>query len=121
METTTERSSGKRESNMDQCIDDCLACFQECMSCIPHCLSQGGKHVEPSHIKLMMACAEMCNVSAKLMQLQSEFAFEHCQLCAKICDACADSCSKIDPDDSMMQRCAEMCRQCADSCRKMAH
>lgn len=107
--------------NMEQCIRDCIACYQECTSCLAHCLSLGGPHVERKHITLMMECAEMCNMSATLMQLQGQFSYEHCQLCAKVCDACAESCSSIDPDDSMMLRCADTCRKCAESCRSMSH
>lgn len=107
--------------NMEQCIRDCLACYEECTSCLPHCLAQGGKHAEQKHLILMMECAQMCETSARFMQLKGQFAYEHCQLCAKICDACAESCSKVDLNDSMMQKCAEVCRKCADSCRSMAH
>lgn len=108
-------------NSMDQCIQDCLACYQECLSCIPHCLTQGGKHAETKHITLMMECAEMCNMSASFMQLKGQFAYEHCQLCANVCEACEASCRSVDPNDSMMQRCADACRKCADSCRSMAH
>ncbi len=113
-----EQSKG---SNMDQCLRDCIACYQECMGCIPHCLAQGGEHTEQKHLTLMMECAQVCNVSATLMQLGGKFAYEHCQLCAKICEACEESCRSVDPNDSMMQRCADQCRRCADSCRSMAH
>jgi hypothetical protein len=108
-------------NSMEQCIRDCLACYQECLSCIPHCLGQGGKHAEQKHITLMMECSEMCNMSASLMKMQGQFAYEHCQLCAKVCDACEASCRSVDPNDSMMQKCADACRKCADSCRNMAH
>lgn len=109
------------DSSMEQCIRDCLACYEECMSCIPHCLTQGGNHADPKHIKLMMDCAEACEMSARMMLRKSDFHFEHCAFCAKICDACADSCEAVDPNDSMMQKCAELCRKCAESCRSMAH
>lgn len=115
------RGGANLNSSIEQCIEDCLACYQECTRCIPHCLAQGGKHVEPQHITLMMECAELCNASATLMQLQGQFAHEHCQVCARACDACADSCEAIDPDDAMMSSCAETCRQCAESCRSMTH
>lgn len=118
MHGSTTQTTG---NNMEQCIRDCLSCYQECTSCIPHCLSLGGKHVEEKHITLMMECAEICKLSATVMQLKGEFAYEFCQLCARVCDACADSCSSIDPNDSMMQKCAEACRKCAESCRSMAH
>lgn len=122
MQTSNQSTQSNQSGiNMEQCIRDCLACYQECTSCIPHCLSQGRPHAEQKHITLMMECAQMCNMSATLMQLKGQFSYEHCQLCAKVCDACADSCSSIDPNDSMMQRCADMCRKCAESCRSMAH
>lgn len=121
METTQRESESQRGNSMEECIRDCIACYQECLSCVPHCLSLGGKHAEQKHISLMLECAQMCNLSASLMQLKSQFSFEHCQLCARVCDACAESCSSIDPNDSMMMKCADMCRRCADSCRNMAH
>jgi hypothetical protein len=114
------KTRGAGNESMEQCIRDCLACYQECMTCIPHCLSIGGKHSEHRHITLMMECAQLCNMSATLMQLQSEFSAELCQLCARVCDACAESCASIDSEDEMMKRCAEMCRRCAQSCRQMA-
>lgn len=117
-----QESTGKFSGNsMEQCIADCIACYKECTSCISHCLSQGGKHAEQKHITLMMECAQMCNMSATIMQLKGQFAHEHCQLCAKVCDACEESCRSMGENDSMMQKCADMCRKCADSCRNMAH
>lgn len=119
METSIQ--SNQSGMNMEQCIRDCVACYQECTSCISHCLSLGGAHSEQKHITLMMECAQICNMSATLMQLKAQFSYEHCQLCAKVCDACAESCGSLDPNDSMMQRCADTCRKCAESCRSMAH
>lgn len=116
-----QKVSNSNVSNMDECIRNCIACYQECTSCIPHCLSQGGKHVERKHIVLMMECAQVCQMSASLMELEGQFAYEHCQLCARICDACEESCRSVDPNDEMMQRCADVCRQCAESCRNMSH
>ena len=121
MELNQKETITQNGNSLEKCIRDCLACYQECLSCIPHCLSLGGKHTDPSHITLMMECAEICNTSATMMQLKGQFAFEHCQLCAKVCEACAQSCSQIDPEDSMMQKCADMCLRCAESCRSMAH
>jgi hypothetical protein len=119
----TQPTSGRTQggNSLDQCIQDCLACYQECTSCLPHCLSLGGKHVEQKHLTLMMECAQMCEMSATIMQLKGDFAYEQCQLCAKVCDACAESCLRIDPKDAIMKRCADMCRRCAQSCRSMTH
>ena len=122
MELTNQPETRSQSDNsVEQCIHDCLSCYQECLSCITHCLSQGGKHTRPEHITLMIECADMCNASARMMLLKGQFSFEHCQLCAKVCDACAESCGEIDPQDSMMQKCADACNRCAESCRNMAH
>jgi hypothetical protein len=107
--------------SMDQCIRDCIACYELCTSCISHCLSQGGKHAGSRHITLMSECAQICNLSSAFMLQKGEFAFELCQLCAKICNACAESCITVDVTDGVMMKCADVCRRCADSCRSMAH
>lgn len=120
MENIIESQKGSG-INMEQCIRDCIACYEECTSCLSHCLSLGGKHTEARHITLMMECAELCRTSASIMHLKGEFAFELCQVCADVCDACAESCSNIDPDDETMLKCADVCRKCATSCRNMSH
>src|SRR5215216_747203 len=57
---------------MKNCIDECLRCYQICLgTAMTHCLEQGGKHVEPKHFRLMMACAEICRTSAHFMLLNT--------------------------------------------------
>src|SRR5215218_7708360 len=68
-------ASGNEETTMHQmsaemrsCIDECLRCYQTCLgTAMTHCLEQGGKHVEPNHFRLMMACTEICRTSAHFM------------------------------------------------------
>jgi len=87
-------------------------CLQSAMN---HCLEAGGKHVEPSHFRLMMNCAEMCQTSLNFMLSNSPFSKQVCAVCAEICDACAESCDQLDG----MEECAKACRECAESCRSM--
>jgi hypothetical protein len=50
---------------MTHCVEICLSCYKTCLvTAMNHCLETGGKHVEPTHFRLMMACAEMCRTSA---------------------------------------------------------
>jgi len=43
---------------MTRCVETCLSCYKTCLStAMNHCLEAGGKHVEPAHFPLMMACA----------------------------------------------------------------
>ena len=85
----------KMTPEMQSCIDECLRCYQTCLGMASnHCLEVGGKHVEPAHFRLMLACAEMCRTSAHLMLLGTEHHRHACAECAEICEACAKSCEE---------------------------
>ena len=81
-----------------------------------HCLPAGGRHVEPEHFRLMLACAEICRTSAHVMLIGTEHHKHMCRECADVCEDCARSCEAVGD----MQHCVEQCRACAESCRKMA-
>lgn len=104
---------------MTDCIDRCQSCQEVCLETIGHCLELGGKHAEAEHIRMLMACAEICDTSARFMLLGSKHHARTCEVCAEICEACAKDCERFG-DDEMMQQCAEACRRCAESCRQMA-
>ena len=105
------------DPGMSRCIEDCLACYQTCReTSMHHCLETGGRHVEPEHFRLMVACAEICRTAADIMLTRSSLHVSVCAACAEICDACAKSCADLDG----MEECAEACNRCAESCRTMA-
>jgi hypothetical protein len=107
----------QQSSDMKSCIQECLACYQECLStAMNHCLEMGGKHTEPTHFKLMMACAEICRTSAHFMLIGSEHHKHVCRECAEICAQCAEDCERVGD----METCVSACRRCAESCTKMA-
>ena len=60
----------------------------------------------------------MCEMSSGMMSMNGKFSKEHCNMCATVCDACAQECGMF--KDEHCQKCAEECRTCADECRKMA-
>lgn len=109
----------RTDARMQECIDECHTCEEVCLETVTHCLAQGGKHAEAEHIQTLLACAEICETSARFMLLGSEFHGQVCEVCAEVCTACAASCDSM-PDDDTMRRCAEECRRCAESCRQMA-
>jgi hypothetical protein len=101
------------------CIEQCWSCRDTCQSILfNYCLEQGGHHVAPPHVRLMMDCVQICQASADFMTRNSQMHAATCRACAEICEACAKSCEAM--DDAEMRKCAEICRKCADSCRKMA-
>lgn len=98
-------------------FDACMRCYQTCLdTAMTHCLEAGGKFVEPTHFRLLMACAEVCRTTAYLMTLKSAHAKHICKICAELCDQCAKSCESLGD----MKECVAACRHCAEACRKMA-
>ena len=108
---------GHTSDRMQRCIDECLECYQCCLGmAMTHCLDTGGKHVEPEHFKLMMACAEICRTAAHFMLLNSPHHQHVCRECAEICAECAKDCERV----GGMNDCVLACNLCAESCRAMA-
>ncbi len=103
--------------DMRACIEECLRCYSICLSMASnHCLEAGGKHVEPQHFRIVLACAEMCRTSAAMMLIGTPHHKHTCRECAEICAECAASCEQV----GGMGDCVATCRACAESCQKMA-
>lgn len=102
---------------MRQCIEECLRCHAACLGeASHHCLEMGGQHVEAHHLRLMLACAEICRATAALMLVGTDLHRRQCAICAELCRACAKSCEEV----GEMDECVEACRRCAESCERMA-
>ncbi|MCE7914192.1 MAG: four-helix bundle copper-binding protein [Nitrosomonas sp. PRO4] len=102
---------------MQACIAACSNCHQVCLQmAMNHCLETGGKHVEPSHFRLMMSCAELCQTSANFL-LSGFHQNTLCGICADICEACAMDCERI----GGMEECVQACKKCAETCRQMTN
>lgn len=100
------------------CIDACLECIAACDHCAGSCLKE--EHVDhlAKCIQLDIECATMCRTAVQFMSMNSDHANAVCQLCADICNACAEECEKHDMDHC--RRCAEVCRHCSEECASMA-
>lgn len=92
-------------------------CYSTCLGmAMTHCLETGGKHVDPAHFRLMVACAEICRTSAHFMLLNSPHHKHVCRECAEICAECAKDCERL----GGMENCVEARRRCAESRHAMA-
>ncbi|HET6388552.1 four-helix bundle copper-binding protein [Hyphomicrobium sp.] len=107
----------KLSAEMQECAERCQTCATTCFNmAMNHCLEAGGKHTEPDHFRLMMACAEICKASAAVLLTGIREHVYVCRACAEICRACATSCEKVGD----MQECVDACRACAETCDKMS-
>jgi hypothetical protein len=110
--------------DMLACIQLCVDCHKACTETSTYCMQMGGPHSEPSHLRLLLDCAEICQTSANFMMRGSDLHHFTCGACGEICDRCAQDCEHVhdgDPSDTRMAACAAVCRRCAESCRNMAH
>lgn len=101
------------------CIDACTKCAQICEECFALCLEEPDVKMRTVQMKELLDCANICSLSACAMSRRSHHSKDFCNLCATICDRCAQECASL--NDSHSQQCAEVCRSCADECRKMAN
>ena len=101
------------------CIQLCYRCAAACEYCASSCLREENVNAMSKCIQLDMECATVCRTAAQLMSLNSDHANAACQLCADICNACAEECGKHIKMEHCRQ-CAEICRQCAEECMRMA-
>ena len=105
-----------RKATPTHCIDNCQSCHAIFLQMLSrHRLEIGGKHVEPAHLKIMMDCAQICRVSADIIQRGSALLGNICAICAEVCQRCAVFCDEVGD----MHDCVKACRACADSCAKM--
>lgn len=105
-------------TGMQECIDACKHCHDTCLRmALTHCLQMGGRHAEPEHMQLMIACAELCQTAANAMTAQVSVHGAICAACAEVCNACARSCEDIGD----MDECVQACRDCGASCEEMSH
>lgn len=105
-------------TEMQECMDDCMACHRMCMQTMTYCMMMGGDFMEGSCMRMLQDCAEMCMTCEKFMINGSEMCGKVCGLCAEMCKTCAMECEKF-PNDAQMMACAKMLRECAASCEMM--
>jgi hypothetical protein len=119
------QSIDKPQSNagvdVQKAVQDCLGCHSACLETISHCLQLGGQHAEASHIKLLMDCAGVCQITADYLVRGSTYFARMNVLCAEICDQCAKDCEQIMGDDEVMRRCVEACRRCSNMAEKTVY
>jgi hypothetical protein len=98
---------------MIRCVDECEHCHRICLrTAMADGLEQGGEYVEPSHLRLMLACAELCRSTADALLAAFDTCEDLCALCARVCTQCAESCERLGD----LQECVDACRSCSRAC-----
>lgn len=101
--------------NFQECITALDRCAAACDICASACLGEGHIAEMEKCIRLDADCAALCRFTSAALARQSQSAQEFCQLCARVCDACAEECGRHSA--SHCQACSDACRACAEACR----
>ena len=107
-----------QNTKWQSCIDACMRCAEACEFCATSGLKEQDVKIMTSCAQINRECTEVCWTSAALMSMDSQFAKQFCNLCADICDACAQECERHNVDHCKI--CAQVCRSCAEECKRMA-
>jgi hypothetical protein len=107
--------SASIETKYQSCLEACQECLIDCKVCLA---KMAGMKSDNDCPYCCIQCIEVLEATIGLMAAGSKFSKEQGELCAKVCDYCAEECAAHDHDHC--QRCAESCRKCAEECRKMA-
>lgn len=119
MQMNHQKESSMSHQQYEACIKACQKCVAESEHCATACSEEDNRKDLACCITLDRDCAAICALAAEMMTRGSSFAKEICGLCAKICRACGDECSKHQHMEHC-KRCADACYQCAEECEKMA-
>jgi hypothetical protein len=107
-----------------ECLAACSKCERACNACADACLADSELWRFTRCIKDSLYCAELCAVSARLLEraaLESnvEALLIQLDLCARACDTCAAECRDCVDAHAHFEATREVCVQCAEQCRKM--
>lgn len=91
-------------------------CINHCNYCADACLDEEDVKMMVDCIRLDRVCAEVCSSLNQILVTGYSDVDDLVRYCQKICNACADECSKHTTQHC--KDCAEACRACAEECAK---
>lgn len=113
MNTELHHHSGHDHSAL---IQELINCALKCEACATACLHEEHIKMMTHCMELDRDCADVCMVTAKLLQRDSEIAHQMLVICAEICQRCANECNTHEHDHC--QACAKACEACAQACNQ---
>jgi hypothetical protein len=98
-------------------------CADACLTCADACLAEEQVQELVRCIRLNLDCAEICEVTGKILARQTEPDPEliraQLQACIAACRSCAAECDRHAQMHEHCGICAVACRECEEVCMKM--
>ncbi|MCX7774414.1 MAG: four-helix bundle copper-binding protein, partial [Clostridia bacterium] len=90
-------------------------CQATCEYATTHLKLRSDTRARRDQLIVLRDCADICGTNCKFVPRGSAFDRQTVAVCACICEACANECSRF--NDPLSQQCARICCQCAKACR----
>lgn len=103
-----------QQQQMLAAIRSCLDCHTASMDTATRRLYKEGEQLNPTYIRLLLDCAELCLTTAHFMQRNSELYEYVYRGCAEVCRRCVEQSVRWGEGE-----CASACRACAEVCEQM--
>lgn len=103
-------------SSMATCLQACQHCHEVCRKAAFGISPAAAQELAADDVRLLLECAELCQLSANWQLAGSQYCRQICGVCAEVCRQCQDRCN----DNEGMQECAAACQRCAESCAAMS-
>src|SRR5436305_6464999 len=95
---THPAARGRSNDALIRCIGECYSCAQTCTSCADACLSEGMVHEQTQCIRLNLDCADICNITGRIMTRRTgsddEVMRRMLSVCGAACRLCAEECQR---------------------------
>ncbi|MCI1003492.1 hypothetical protein HWE01_01585 [Herbaspirillum sp. C7C8] len=103
-------------SSMTTCLQACQHCHEVCRKAAFGISPAAAQELAADDVRLLLECAELCQLSANWQLAGSQYCRQICGICAEVCRHCQARCNANDD----MQECATVCQRCAESCEAMS-
>ncbi len=105
----------KNTDSKEEHIDACIACAEACKACAEACQEMDGME---NCVKLCNDCAAICDAYITLLESESTFCDEVCNVFVNICEACQVECKLHEDCEDCEEcvECAEACKACIVTC-----
>jgi|GEM_PF-1769235 len=120
MEYPMERDMQRRYPNDERYMNEQIVrqiqdCEATCEHMINHIKKMKDCQMRAKQTMLLRDCADICGLTANYIARDAIFKRHAAILCADICDACGNECSRFPDQES--RNCAQICFHCAMQCR----
>jgi hypothetical protein len=98
----------------EELVNTLMNCAATCEYCATACLKEEDIDMMRNCIMLDRDCADICRLTATLLSRNSDNTDRILEVCAEVCQKCADECKHHEHDHC--QDCARVCSDCAEAC-----